>query len=117
MSRADNFKEHRSQVLVETIGFSMQVARIHHKRSKGSLFRNTLYIYNIYHVRGEVVLDAVAEDLVAAAPAPAEHHAAGLGVERHRARPGHRHRLLLDLDRAHLQTAWLAKILEAAHWL
>ena len=78
---------------------------------------NTLYIYNVYHVGGEVVLDAVAEDLVAAAPTPAQHHAAGLRVERHRPRPGHRHRLLLDLDRAHLQTTWLAKILKTTHWL
>ena len=68
-------------------------------------------MYNIYHVGGEVVLDAVAEDLVAAAPAPTQHHAAGLRVERHRPRPGHRHSLLLDLDRAHLQTFELAKIL------
>ena len=79
---------------------------------------NTLYIYNVYHVGGEVVLDAVAEDLVAAAPTPAQHHAAGLRVERHRPRPGHRHRLLLDLDRAHLQQVGLAKILIiTAHWL
>ena len=71
-------------------------------------------MFTVYHVRGEVVLDAVAEDLVAAAPAPTQHHAAGLRVERHRPSPGHRHSLLLDLDRAHLRTVWLAKILKPA---